>query len=90
MDVNSLTSVILMKRQRPYLLSKRSSSKYLARYVKKEHYCELFPTYIYCLSSWFKVNCKYELIVLERAEIPVFWGDSLTYKEDIIDYIVNF
>jgi hypothetical protein len=62
--------------------------------VKKEHLRELFPTYntvyIYCLSSWFKENCKYELIVLERAGIPVFWGDSLTYKEDIIDYIVNF
>jgi hypothetical protein len=62
--------------------------------VKKEHFRELFPTYkieyIYCLSPWFKENCKYELILLERANIPVFWGDSLTYKKDIIDYIVNY
>jgi hypothetical protein len=69
--------------------------------VKKKHLRELFPTYntvyIYCLSSWFKEmnhhgkkNCEFELTLLEREGIPVFWGDSLTYKEDIIDYIVNF
>jgi len=62
--------------------------------VKKEHFRELFPTYkieyIYCLSPWFKENCKYELILLERANIPVFWGNSSTYKKDIVDYIVNY
>jgi hypothetical protein len=62
--------------------------------VKKKHLLELFPTYntvyIFCLSSWFKENCKLELSVLEEHGIPVFWGDSLTYKQDIIDYIVNF
>ena len=45
--------------------------------------------YIYCLSSWFKSNCKAELEYLEYKNIPVFWGNSETYKKDIIEYIIN-
>jgi hypothetical protein len=61
---------------------------------KKAHYNKLFidykVEYIYCLSKWFKLNCKAEIEYLEEIKIPVFWGSSETYKEDLINYIVNY
>lgn len=56
-------------------------------------YQRTFPeykiVYIYCLSSWFKANCKAELEYLQYKNIPVFWGNSPTYKNDIIEYIIS-
>lgn len=46
--------------------------------------------YVYCLSDWFKTNCKAELEYLKNINIPVFWGNSPTYKKDIINFIVNY
>ena len=46
--------------------------------------------YIYCLSDWFKENCKVELEYLRYKKIPYFWGSSKTYKDEIIDYILNY
>jgi hypothetical protein len=46
--------------------------------------------YIYCLSEWFKSNCCSELNYLREKEIPVFWGNSESYKDDIISYIINY
>jgi len=45
--------------------------------------------YIYCLSNWFKTNCKAEIEYLNYKKIPVFWGSSETYKKDIINLIIN-
>lgn len=45
--------------------------------------------YTYCLSSWFKENCQAELEYLEYKQIQVFWGNSPTYKNDIIQYIIS-
>lgn len=60
---------------------------------KRHHYSDIFPDYnihyIYCLSDWFNVNCKAELEYLVKEKIPVFWGSSLTYKEDIIVFILQ-
>lgn len=61
---------------------------------KKIHYGELFPNfkiyYIYCLSDWFKKDeYKSVLSYLKRNDIPIFWGSSLTFKEDIIQFIHN-
>lgn len=57
-------------------------------------YNRTFPTYsivyIYCLSDWFKDNCKAELEYLEYKNVPVFWGKNTTYKNDIINFIVNY
>jgi hypothetical protein len=57
-------------------------------------YKRLFPEYkiiyIYCLSDWFKKNCKAELEYLCDINIPVFWGNSETYKTDIINFITNY
>ena len=57
-------------------------------------YQRLFPNYkivyIYCLSSWFKNNCKSELEYLEYKNIPVFWGDDKFYKEKLICFMTNY
>lgn len=46
--------------------------------------------YIYCLSEWFKENCKAEIEYLIYKKIPFFWGNSLNYKNDIINFIINY
>lgn len=57
-------------------------------------YRRTFPhfdiVYIYCLSEWFKQNCEAEIEYLEFKNIPVFWGNSPTYKDDIMNFIVNY
>jgi|TARA_Y100000389_G_scaffold105527_1_gene102426 hypothetical protein len=45
--------------------------------------------YIYCLSDWFKTNCLSELEYLDIKNVPYFWGSSETYKDDIINFILN-
>jgi len=56
-------------------------------------YSRTFPEYkikyIYCLSDWFKLNCKAELEYLAYKNIKVFWGNDLKYKDKIIEYIIN-
>lgn len=63
-------------------------------HFKKWQYKRMFPNYhivyIYCLSDWFKANCKAELEYLEYLSIPVFWGNDINYKENIVNYIVNY
>ena len=56
----------------------------------KRTFPEFNIVYIYCLSEWFKNNCKAELEYLEYKSIPIFWGNSNTYKEDIINFIINY
>ena len=57
-------------------------------------YSRTFPDYniiyIYCLSDWFKKNCIAELEYLNFKGIPYFWGSSETYKNDIINFIINY
>lgn len=57
-------------------------------------YSRTFPTYnivyIYCLSNWFKENCKSEIEYLDFKGVPYFWGNSPTYKDDIVRFIVNY
>ncbi len=57
-------------------------------------YGRLFPNYkivyIYCLSSWFKNNCKSELEYLRYKNIPVFWGDDELYKEKLVSFMTNY
>ena len=57
-------------------------------------YARTFPNYkiiyIYCLSDWFKENCEAEIEYLNYKNIPYFWGSSKTYKDDIINFIVNY
>jgi hypothetical protein len=57
-------------------------------------YSRTFPDYniiyIYCLSEWFKKNCIAELEYLDFKNIKYFWGNSKTYKDDIIHFIINY
>ena len=57
-------------------------------------YSRTFPeyqiVYIYCLSDWFKENCKAELEYLEQKNIPVFWGNDKEYKSQITYFISNY
>ncbi len=46
--------------------------------------------YIYCLCDWFRNNCEAEIEYLKEDNIPVFWGTRETYKNDIVNFIVNF
>lgn len=61
---------------------------------KKWQYGRLFPQYniiyIYCLSDWFKTSCVAEIEYLNANNVPVFWGNSENYKQDIINFIVNY
>jgi len=61
---------------------------------KRRHYNKTFPKYdviyMYCLSDWFKENCKAELDDLKDINIPVFWGNDSNYKNRIINYILNY
>ena len=63
-------------------------------HMKLWQYGRTFPeytiVYIYSLSDWFKTNCVAELEYLEHMNYPVFWGNSETYKKDIIDFIINY
>lgn len=59
--------------------------------AKKWSYQKTYPgwniIYIYTLSNWFKKNCIGELKYLKECNIPVFWGESPTYKYEIVDFI---
>ena len=46
--------------------------------------------YMYCLSDWFKQNCKAELEYLQYKNVPVFWGNDKEYKSKIIHFITNY
>jgi hypothetical protein len=59
---------------------------------KKIHYSKQFPNYkvnyIYCLSDWFKRDeYKSVLDYLQENSIPVFWGNDIEYKNDIINFM---
>lgn len=62
---------------------------------KKKQYQKHFPDYkveyIYCLSDWYKENCPAEIKYYEEEKnIPIFWGNSETYKTDIIKFMINY
>ena len=61
---------------------------------KKWHYSRLIPdyeiVYIYCLSDWFRANCKAELAYLAMINVPIFWGGGDDYKSKIIDFITSY
>ena len=57
-------------------------------------YQRLFPSfniiYIYCLSEWFKKNCKAELEYLKIKKITIFYGNDIKYKMKIIKFITSY
>ena len=73
-------------------ISGSADEKLQTGYFKQLHYKELFPNfkiyYMYCLSDWFKRE-ESALKYLKDSGIPVFWGNSETCKEKIIEFIHN-
>jgi len=61
---------------------------------KKLHYSEQFPNYtinyIYCLSDWFKSD-EYNSVLnyLQKNNIPIFWGNDIEYKDNIIKFMCS-
>ena len=56
----------------------------------KKMFQDFTIVYIYCLSDYFKQNAKAELEYLKEKKINVFWGNSETYKNDIIHFMINY
>jgi len=58
------------------------------------HYTRLFPSwkiiYIYCLSDWFKENCKEELEYLKFKKVDVFFGEKSDYFFKLSEYFINY
>jgi hypothetical protein len=65
-----------------------------AYFPKIRNYQKRIPdykiVYVYCLSEWFKTNCEAEIECFVEDKIPYFWGNSETYKDDIIKFIINY
>jgi hypothetical protein len=45
--------------------------------------------YIYCLSNWFKENCKTEIEYLLSKGANIFWGETEGYEKDLLEFIVK-
>lgn len=55
----------------------------------KKRYPNYNIHYIYCLSEWFKKNCKGEILDLIEDKIPIFWCDNENFKDNLVDYILK-
>lgn len=92
---------INMKNKKIYLIEKKFQQtngsvieKLQTPEFKIWNYKKMFKNftivYIYCLSDYFKENAKAELEYLEEKKISVYWGNSETYKNDIIHFMINY
>lgn len=68
--------------------------KLLTGFMKRHHYGRLFPShhvvYVYCLSNWFRENCVGELALLDEFNIPYYFGEKATYKEEVVDFMIKY
>jgi hypothetical protein len=92
--INEATKKIFLLEKKFQQVSGSVCEKIQTAGFKRRHYNKTFPDYdviyMYCLSDWFKLNCKPELDDLKEINIPVFWGNDVNYKCAIIDYIINY
>jgi hypothetical protein len=92
--IDSIRKIIFIIEKKFQQVSGSVCEKIQTGHFKLYHYRKTFPTYkivyIYCLSDWFKDNCKAELEYLKYINIPVFWGNDIDYKSKIINFITNF
>lgn len=91
--IHNPTKTIIIIEKKFQMVRGSVCEKIQTSHFKIKHFNRTFPeykiVYIYCLSSWFKDNCKAELQYLEDEQIPVFWGNKTTYKNEIIQYIIS-
>ena len=52
---------------------------------KRMHLNKIIPNY-----EFFKTHCEAEVDYIRSINIPLFWGSDKTYKNEIIDFIVNY
>jgi hypothetical protein len=64
--------------------SKEKIRNYRDRYPLKE------IVYIYCLSDWFRHGALAELYYLKKDNIPYYWGENANFKDELVDYIINY
>ena len=92
--INSVTSTIFIIEKKFQQCKGSVCEKIQTPDFKIWQYSRTFPSYnivyIYCLSDWFKDNCKAELQYLAYKNIPVFWGNDKNYKEKIIKYLTTY
>lgn len=69
---------------------KIQTSEFKLWFYKKQFGEKYKIVYIYCLSDWFKNNCKEELEYLKEKNIPVFFGNNINYKTNIIKFMTNY
>ncbi len=61
---------------------------------KKDFYVHEFSShhvvFIFCLSKWFKDNCKYEINKLKKENIKILFGDKENYKDKLTKFITTY
>jgi hypothetical protein len=91
--INENTKTVIIIEKKFQQVSGSVCEKIQTAEFKKWQYSRTFPdykiNYVYCLSEWFKLNCTSELEYLELIKIPVFWGNSPTYKADMVNFILS-
>lgn len=92
--INEKEKLIFIIEKKFQEVSGSACEKIQTAHFKRRQYSKHFPEYkiiyIYCLSNWFNKNMKPTLEYLKEENIPVFWGENLTYKQEIIDFIINY
>lgn len=92
--INEKTNTLFIIEKKFQKVSGSVCEKIQSSDFKMWQYKRTFPNfnivYIYCLSEWFKKNCEAEIEYLTYKKIPIFWGNSDSYKENIIDFIINY
>ncbi len=91
--IDHQTKIIFILEKKFQQVSGSVCEKIQTSEFKMWQYGRTFPdfriVYMYCLSDWFKLNCKAELEYLEQKNVPVFWGNDAQYKSKIIDFMIR-
>jgi hypothetical protein len=91
--INEQTKKIFILEKKFQQVNGSVCEKIQTSHFKKWQYSRSFPeytiVYIYCLSKWFKKNCKAELEYLNIENVPFFFGNDIDYKKKIVGFIIK-
>jgi len=88
------------ERRKVYIIETKSQKgsgstdeKLQTAFIKRRRLQKTYPDYdihyTYALREWFRDNCPAEVDELIEDNIPIFWGDSVNFKGDIINYMIS-